>query len=64
MQLAGPTLRQAAALTLHWERGDIEAVVVMVSDIESQDEAEDLIMALLMLRSRSITEIQRVVQGG
>jgi hypothetical protein len=65
MHVSEPAIRQAAALTIHWQRGDIEAVVLlMAEEIGSQDEAEDVITALLMLRGRDLAEMEELVLGG
>jgi hypothetical protein len=57
-----PAMRQAAALTVHMERKDIEAVVLMLTDLASQEEAEDVIVALLLLRGRSDEDVRGLIQ--
>jgi hypothetical protein len=52
-----PAFRQAAALITHWERLDIEAFVVLLSDLGLDLQAQDLVQALVMLRDRPGEEI-------
>lgn len=47
----------------HWNRRDIEAVVLLVADLDELDEAHDMIVALLMLRDKTPDEINRLVLG-
>lgn len=54
-------LRQAAVLTTHWNRRDIEAVVMLVAELEELDAAHDMIVALLMLRGKTPDEIHQLV---
>lgn len=61
MHVPEPSIVTAAALSIHWERGDIEAVVLLMSEIKSQEEAEDIITALLILRGRSIDEMHKLL---
>ena len=56
-------LRQAAVLATHWSRRDIEAVVLLVAELEDLDAAHDMIIALLMLRDKTPDEINRLVLG-
>lgn len=58
-----PALRRAAVLMTHWNRRDIEAVVLLVADLDELDEAHDMIVALLMLRDKTPDEINRLVLG-
>lgn len=60
MHVQEPSVTMAAALMLHWESKDIEAVVVLLSEIGSQEEAEDIITALLMLRHRLDEELREL----
>jgi hypothetical protein len=55
------SIRRAAALAVHWDRKDIEAVVLMMTEISSQQEAEDLVTGLLMLRDRTPREIALIL---
>jgi hypothetical protein len=61
--VSGPALRQAAVLATHWNRRDIEAVVLLVAELNDLDLAHDMIVALLMLRDKSQEEISTLVQG-
>jgi hypothetical protein len=61
VQPAEPSLRQAAVLTQHWTARDIEAVVLLMAEIKDKEEAEDLIVALLMLRGRSMDDIRKII---
>lgn len=64
MQLvAEPAIRAAAVLTHHWTTRDIEAVILLLAEIRNRDELEDLILALLMVRSKSADEISRIILG-
>ena len=58
-----PALRQAAVLATHWSRRDIEAVVLLVAQLEDLDATHDMIVALLMLRDKTPDEIRRLVDG-
>lgn len=61
MHASEPGMRQAAALILHWERGDIEAVVLLIGDIPDQAQAEDIITAMLILRERELRDLERML---
>lgn len=56
-----PALRQAAVLLTHWASRDIEAVTILLADIED-DVARDTILALLILRDSTSDEIARLVR--
>lgn len=60
--MSEPAVRQAAAMAVHWDRGDIEAAVLMLAEISTKEEAEDLVVALLHLRGRSTEELLKLVQ--
>lgn len=55
-----PAIKLAAALTTHWERRDIEAVVLLLADLDKED-AQDIIVALLLLREKSMEDIARML---
>lgn len=55
-----PALRQAAVLITHWNRRDIEAVVMLLAELET-DEAHDMIVAMLMLRDKTDEEISQLM---
>jgi hypothetical protein len=56
-----PALRQAAVLLTHWASRDIEAVTILLADIE-EETARDTILALLILRKSTPEEIARLVR--
>ena len=63
MYACDPPTRLAAVLTAHWQAGDIEAVVLLVAEeIKSQQDAEDVLFALLMMRDKPIEEITRIMR--
>jgi hypothetical protein len=49
-----PCLRTAAQLSLHWIRNDIEAVIYTLSEVDTLDEALDIITSLLLMRDREV----------
>ncbi len=55
-----PALRHAAVLITHWTRRDIEAVVTLLAGL-STDDAQDMIIALLVLKDKTGDEISRLV---
>jgi hypothetical protein len=59
--VAEPAIRQAAVITTHWIARDIEAVIMLMTDIKDRDEAEDLIIALLLLRDRTPDDIRKII---
>lgn len=56
-----PALRQAAVLTTHWNRRDIEAVTLLVAELDDLDAAHDMIVALLVIKDKTPDEINRLV---
>jgi hypothetical protein len=58
MHVQEPAIATAAALALHMSRGDVEAVVLMLAGVKDKDEAEDIIMALLLQRDRPLAELR------
>lgn len=58
-----PSIRQAAALTCHWQQRDIEAVVMLLTEIQDQAEAEDLVVALLGMRDKPMEEVRALLLG-
>lgn len=56
-----PAIRQAAVITAHWNARDIEAVTLLMADIEDRDEMGDLIVALLLLRDKTPQEIRKII---
>lgn len=60
MHMQEPALGFAAALALHWSRGDIEAAVLMLTDIKDKEEALDVITALLLQRDRSTADLAQL----
>ena len=63
MHACDPQTRLAAVLTAHWQAGDIEAVVLLLAEeIGSQQEAEDVLVALLMIRDKPMEEITRIIR--
>ena len=64
MHVHEPAIQTAAALIIHWSRLDVEAVVIMMADIADQEEAEDIITALLQLRDRDIEDVRKLVLHG
>jgi len=58
MHVQEPAIITAAALAVHVSREDIEAVVLMLAEIKDKDEAEDIIVALLLLRGKTVDELR------
>jgi hypothetical protein len=61
MHVQEPAITTAAALSLHWDSGDIEAVVILLADISGQEEAEDIITSLLVLRNKSADDLRKLL---
>lgn len=59
-----PSIATAAALTVHWENRDIEAVVVLLAEITSQQDAEDVVVALLGMRDKPMKEVRKLLPAG
>ncbi len=59
-----PSIATAAALTVHWGNRDIEAVVVLLAEVTSQQEAEDIIVALLGMRDKPAAEVRELLSAG
>lgn len=56
------SIRQAAVLTAHWQARDVEAVTLLLSDVRGE-EAQDLVLALLMLRDVPLEQVQRIIRS-
>lgn len=66
MSIDEPCIRAAAVLTSHWLADDMEAVVLLLNEVESLDEAVDLVTGMLLTRKLSgeiITSIVRRPYG-
>lgn len=53
MDIREPCIRQAAVLTSHWITGDMEAVILLLHEVATLDEAVDLATGLLLTRDCS-----------
>lgn len=54
-------VRHAAALTTHWLNHDIEAVILLLADLSLPDDAQDLIISLLLIRDRTPDQVRRMI---
>lgn len=62
MSITEPCIRAAAVLTSHWHAGDMEAVVLLLAEVASQQEAEDLVVGLLLTRDLSPETITSIIR--
>jgi hypothetical protein len=61
-----PCIRAAAVLTSHWLDRDMEAVVLLLAEVTTLDEALDLVTGMLLTRELApevITSIIRMPYG-
>jgi hypothetical protein len=51
MPSAGNDLRKASKLICHWNQSDLPAVIQTITELETRDDLQDMIAALLILRA-------------
>lgn len=56
-------LKKAAAIMLHWERADVEAVCIMLEGVTSIDDAHDVIMGMLLLSKMTTRSLTAIVEA-
>lgn len=62
MSIDEPCIRSAAVLTSHWLAGDMEAVVLLLDEVASLDEAVDLVAGMLLTRGLKPETISSIVR--
>lgn len=59
-----PALRTGALLIKHWVHNkDVEAAIMLMAEIGTREEAEDVITALLLLHGRSAAQLNALILG-
>lgn len=60
MDITEPCIRTAAVLTSHWINRDMEAVVLLLSEVATVDEAVDLVTGMLLTRELSAEALHSI----
>jgi len=63
LNVSEPCIRAAAVLTSHWLANDIEAVVLLLNEVSTMEEAVDLVTGMLLTRKLPPETITAIVRS-
>jgi hypothetical protein len=64
MHTVEPALYRAAILLAHWQKADVEAVVLLLAEIITIDDLGDLVVGLLQLHGQPPEAVAKIIADG